>query len=56
MLEIYAGYFCFKKIKFVALAMKSNSRIFELKQNSMRFVKKGRNNLSYFFSRVHATL
>ena len=49
MLEICAGYFCFKKIRFVALAIKINSRIFELSQNFMHFVKKGRDNLNYLF-------
>ena len=44
-----AGYFCFKKIRFVALAIKINGRIFELRQNSMHFVKKGRNNLNSAF-------
>ena len=49
MLEICARNCCFKKIRFVALAIKINSRIFELGQNSMHFVKKGRNNLNSFF-------
>ena len=41
MLGTYAGYFSFKKIGFVALAIKISSyRIFELRQNSMHFVKK----------------
>ena len=36
-----AGYFCFKKIEFVALAIKISSYIiFELRQNSMHFMKK----------------
>ena len=48
MLEICAGYFCLKKNKFVALAIKINGRIFELRQNSMHFVKKGRNDLNFF--------
>ena len=41
MLGTYAWYFSFKKIGFVALAIKIGSyRIFELRQNSMHFVKK----------------
>ena len=48
-LEICAEYLCFKRIRFVALAIKINSRIFELWQNSMHFIKKGRNNLNSFF-------
>ena len=41
MLGTCAGYFCLKKIKFVALAIKISSYIiFELRQNSMHFMKK----------------
>ena len=41
MLGTCTGYFCFKKIGLVALAMKiSNSMICELRQNSMHFVRK----------------
>ena len=40
LLETYAGYFSFKKIGFVAFAIKiSNYIIFEVRQNSMHFVK-----------------
>ena len=42
MLEACAGYFCLKKIEFVALAIKISSQIiFELRQNLMHFVNKG---------------
>ena len=41
MLETCTGYSCFKEIEFVAFAIKISSyRIFELRQNSMHFVKK----------------
>ena len=58
MLGTCAGYFCSKKIEFVALAIKISSYIIiELRQNSMHFVKDShRSKVEIIFSRVHATL